>query len=127
MKKIFVIIGIVILVILAVGVYFFMLKYPSVNEPVSSNLGNTPNQLDYNVNIQGYAFLPNITSVTLGSTVTWTNNDPVAHTITSDSGTELASSLIASGGSFIHKFDTKGIFDYHCSIHPMMKGEIVVN
>ena len=127
MKKNFVILGVIVLLILAVGVYFFMLKYPSANEPVSSSLGNTSNPIGYNINIQNYAFSPNITSVTLGSTVIWTNNDPVAHTITSDSGTELASPLIASGSTFLHKFDTKGIFDYHCSIHPMMKGEIVVN
>ena len=127
MKKNLVIIGTIVLLILAAGVYFFILKYPSANEPVSSSLENTSNQIGYNIDIQGYAFSPNITAVTLGSTVTWTNNDPVAHTVTSDSGTELASSLIAPGSTFIHKFDTKGIFDYHCSIHPMMKGEIVVN
>lgn len=126
MKKNFIIVGVIVLLVLAAGVYLFMQKYPSANKSPSSNLATTSNPLEYAVEINGYAFSPKITAVSIGSTVVWKNNDPVVHTITSDSGTELASPLIAAGTSYSHKFDTKGIFDYHCSIHSTMKGQIVV-
>jgi plastocyanin len=123
-----IILGVIVaLLVMGIAVYFFMQKYPSANNSNLSTLGNTSNPLEYSIEINGYAFSPKTTSVSVGSTVTWTNNDPVAHTITSDSGTELSSPLIAPGTTYSHKFDTKGIFDYHCSIHSIMKGEIVVN
>jgi plastocyanin len=55
--------------------------------------------------------------------VTWTNNDSVAHTVT---GTDFASSQLAPGSTFSHKFTTAGSFDYHCSIHPSMTGNVTV-
>jgi plastocyanin len=127
MKKNKIIFGaIIILVILGIGLYFFMLKNPSANNNNTSDL-LVNNTLEYSVEITGYKFTPALISITNGSTVIWKNNDPVVHTITSDSGTELASPIIGTNNSYSHKFTTKGIFDYHCSIHPSMKGEIVVN
>lgn len=125
MKKNFIIIGLILLLVLAAGIYFFMQKYPSLNNS-NSELASS-NILSLNVEISGYKFFPQAIAISQGGIITWTNNDSVAHTITSDSGTELASPLIASGSSYSHKFDTKGIFDYHCSIHPYMKGEVSVN
>jgi plastocyanin len=127
-----IIIGIIVLLALAGVVYLFMPKNPSMN---NINTGNNPSPQNfvannsvssYNVAIAEYKFTPTITVVQRGDTVIWTNNDPVAHTITSDSGTELNSPLIASGTSYSHLFNTSGTFDYHCSIHTMMKGEVIV-
>ncbi len=78
------------------------------------------------VNISGFAFSPSTLTISAGDTVTWTNMDSASHTITSDSGTELASSSISNGGTYSHTFNTKGTFGYHCSIHTTMKGTIVV-
>lgn len=65
-------------------------------------------------------------SVKSGTTVTWTNDDSVAHTVTSDTGSVLNSSSIAPGQSFSFTFTTPGTYAYHCAIHPGMKATIVV-
>jgi plastocyanin len=71
------------------------------------------------------AFAPNPVNVSAGSTVTWTNNDTIAHTSTSDSG-QWNSGNIAPQASFSRMFPTAGTFTYHCSIHPGMVGTVTV-
>ena len=40
---------------------------------------------------------------------------------------EMSSGNIApGGGTFAHRFATAGAYPYHCSIHPMMTGIVVV-
>lgn len=78
------------------------------------------------VSIKGFAFNPSSLTVSVGTTVTWTNDDSVAHTVTSDSGSELTSAQIAPGQSYSHTFSTAGTFSYHCAIHPSMKAQVVV-
>lgn len=78
------------------------------------------------VTIKSFAFNPSTLTVSAGTTVTWTNEDPTIHTVTSDSGNELDSGQIPSGQSYSHKFNTSGTFSYHCSIHTSMKAQIVV-
>ena len=71
------------------------------------------------------AFSPGTTTVTVGSTVTWTNNDTITHTVSSDSGAFESGSLVA-GAKFSFTFPTRGTFGYHCSPHPSMVGSVVV-
>jgi amicyanin len=80
------------------------------------------------VNIMNFSFQPATVTVTVGSTVTWTNSDSVAHTSTSDSGDAVTwdSGNINPGQSFSFTFSQAGTFTYHCTIHPFMKGTIVV-
>lgn len=73
-----------------------------------------------------YFFAPQTQYANVGDTVTWTNGTDVAHTVTSDSGSELASDSIGDGATFDHTFKAEGTFAYHCTIHPYMKGKIVV-
>jgi plastocyanin len=77
------------------------------------------------VGIQNYVFRPGTMTVPVGATVTWTNNDPFAHTTSSDSGV-WDSGPLNPGASFSHTFTTAGVFSYHCHIHPFMQGTIVV-
>jgi plastocyanin len=65
-------------------------------------------------------------SVSVGDTVTWMNNDSVAHTSTSD-GNGWNSGVVAPGGKFSFAFQNAGTFSYHCAIHPGMVGSIVVH
>lgn len=76
--------------------------------------------------IQNMAFSPTPLTIKKGATVTWTNNDPMAHTATSDSGSELASDNIQNGQTYSHTFNTVGTFAYHCAIHPSMHGSVIV-
>ncbi len=77
------------------------------------------------VTISGFAFSPATLTVKAGTTVTWTNNDPTAHTVTSDNGA-FDSGNVASNGAFSYTFASAGTFPYHCAIHASMKASVVV-
>jgi plastocyanin len=77
------------------------------------------------VMIQIYSFIPATLTVPIGTTVTWTNMDGVAHTTTSDAGLWNSGSL-NPGASFQRTFASAGTFTYHCMIHLFMHGTIVV-
>lgn len=79
--------------------------------------------------IDNFAFTPKTLKVKKGSTVTWTNNDSAAHTVSSDSDSPqlgLDSGLIAQGKTYSFTFDTVGTFAYHCKPHPSMKATVEV-
>lgn len=78
------------------------------------------------VKIKDFAFEPSEVTIPKGTTVIWTNEDSVQHIVVSDSGEELSSGLIDSQGTFTHTFSNAGTYGYHCSIHPSMKGTIIV-
>src|SRR3989344_1506254 len=78
------------------------------------------------VSIQNFSFNPSVLSIKTGTTVTWTNNDSVPHTVTTDSGDLLNSSTIAPGQLFSYTFAVPGSVSYHCALHPSMKGTISV-
>jgi plastocyanin len=71
------------------------------------------------------AYAPNPISVAIGGTITWTNNDVVAHTSTGDDGS-WNSGTIAPGSNFSRTFPSAGTFAYHCTIHPGMVGTVTV-
>jgi len=76
--------------------------------------------------IQGMVFTPSIITVSAGTSIKWTNQDAITHTVTSDS-TMFNSGEIAPGGTFVYVFNTAGVFKYHCSIHPTMTARVVAN
>jgi plastocyanin len=71
-------------------------------------------------------FSPAVIQVSSGSTVTWKNNDEVIHTVT-HLGNEFDSGFIPSGSNWQHTFGSTGNYDYFCSIHPWMKGIVIVS
>jgi plastocyanin len=60
------------------------------------------------------------------------NNDNTAHTVTegNPSGNTppngFDSGILAPGERFTHTFDTAGIIQYYCTLHPTMMGKVVV-
>ena len=71
------------------------------------------------------AYTPNPVTVSVGGTVTWTNNDSKTHTSTANGG-NWNSPPVAPGGTFSMTFPAAGSFPYHCSIHPGMVGTVTV-
>ena len=70
-------------------------------------------------------------TVAVGTTVSWSNDDTIAHTVTSgnfDVGISdlFDSSLFPPGESFEYTFDDPGTFDYFCIVHPWMVGTVNV-
>ena len=72
---------------------------------------STPKQAANEVIIMGRAFKPNPITVTAGTTVTWTNQDPQSHVVTSDDGLFLFE--LALHDSFSYTFYEPGTFTYH--------------
>lgn len=77
------------------------------------------------IKIQANAFVPQTLTISVNSTVKWKNLDAIAHTVTSDN-LSWDSGNIPAGGTFKFTFTATGTFDYHCTIHPFMKGTIIV-
>lgn len=86
--------------------------------PTASTGGNS-------VTIAGFAFSPQSLTVAVGTKVTWTNNDGVAHTVTADQKA-FDSGPISSGSTYSFTFTKAGTYTYHCAIHPNMKATVVV-
>jgi plastocyanin len=76
------------------------------------------------------SYAPATITVKKGDAVEWTNNDNVPHTVTStkDDGKSFDSSIILKGKKFV--LDTSTLsdpdYEYFCTIHPFMKGKIVL-
>lgn len=78
--------------------------------------------------IQGSAFSPSTITVTAGTTITWTNKDGAAHTVTSTNTPSLFDSgSMSNGGTWSHMFSTVGTFPYKCTFHSSMTASVVVN
>jgi amicyanin len=79
------------------------------------------------VSIKDFAFAPGATTVKVGTTVTWTNQDQDPHTVTSaGSGGPLRSPTLQQGQSYRYTFSTPGRYDYLCTIHPFMTATVTV-
>ena len=77
-------------------------------------------------------YSPNPLNVAPGTTVTWTNTDKASHTITSGkvsddtAGSMFDAGLVKPGKTFQFTFANAGTFDYFCTVHPWMVGQVVV-
>ena len=94
---------------------------PAGTTPIPSGPADT-------ITIRNFAFSPATLTVKTGATVTWINDDSAPHTVVSDDGAPVpfASARLATGDSFQQTFTRAGTYTYHCSIHPSMKGTIIV-
>jgi plastocyanin len=109
---------VVVIVIIAVAALLAMQNQPSGG----TNNAGTGDSVD----IRNFAFSPATLTIPIGTTVTWTNNDTTAHTVTFDNGPFASSSNLASGQTYAVTFDQAGTFNYHCSIHPSMVAKVIV-
>jgi len=136
-KNLFIIIAVIALLAVGGAVYYFMQQPASSNNPPAGSSDNNINSPEttppasegsqtYNIEISGFSFKPSELTIKTGDIVTWTNQDPFSHTITSDSGSELNSEKFGKGETYSHTFNTAGTYEYHCAPHPVMKGKIIV-
>jgi len=139
-----VVIGVVVVaVVVVVGGGILLAKDSSGNKKTddTSNMNTTSNSDSSNTNtststsasstnsvtIQNFAFSPANITVKKGTTVTWTNQDSTAHTVTETDGqTGPNSDSIDPGKTFTFTYNTAGTFKYHCSIHSEMTGSVTV-
>jgi plastocyanin len=118
MKKIKKIIPILVFITLVITFYQCN-KSDDNTSPDNSSPGSNE------VWMQNMAFNPATITVSVNSTVKWTNKDGTTHTVTSTNGL-FDSGNISSGGTFSHHFTSAGTFSYKCTIHSNMSGTIIV-
>jgi LPXTG-motif cell wall-anchored protein len=88
-------------------------------------LGGPASAATASVSMVDFNFSPATVTIQVGDTVVWTNNGAQPHTSTSDSGI-WDSGIVNAGGSFSRTFSSAGSFPYHCNVHPIMTGTVVV-
>ena len=71
------------------------------------------------------AFVPPEISISPDTAISWRNDDSIKHTVTADDGS-FASGPISPGDTFDNTLDSLGDLSYHCSIHPFMRGVVIV-
>jgi plastocyanin len=83
------------------------------------------------VSMQNIQFDPADITIDAGETVTWTNDESVAHDVEGDGpGGKFSSGEaggMQEGDTFSHTFDEPGTYDYVCRVHaPGMAGTVTV-
>jgi plastocyanin len=77
------------------------------------------------VTIDNFTFGPQAVTVAAGTTVTWTNNDDIPHTVRATDGS-FHSKAMDTADSYSFTFTKPGVYSYFCSIHPKMVGKVIV-
>ncbi len=78
-----------------------------------------------NVRIESFQFMPAVIKVPVGGRVTWTNADADSHTVTTDDKA-IDSGVIEEDVSVTLSFPVAREYPYYCTIHPGMRGKVVV-
>ena len=80
--------------------------------------------------IKDICYIPSSITVEKGEPITWFNQDSAFHSVTSgfyDKPTDLFDSgHLDPFESFSFTFDESGTYDYFCTLHPWMKGQVIV-
>jgi nitrite reductase (NO-forming)/hydroxylamine reductase len=100
------------------------LRTPAIAQDAAPTPATSP-ATSMTVTIANLAFTPHTIVVATGATITWKNDDNVAHTVHSHEGW-FDSGEIAPGGTFVWQPNQPGTFRYNCGIHPTMEGVILV-
>ena len=93
---------------------------PTPNPNATSAVVNVPSSGGYGAS----SFVPGAVSISVGSSVDWSNSDSTEHHPTADDGSWDAD--LPAGADGTVRFNTAGTWSYHCSIHPTMTGTITV-
>ncbi|MBI2600430.1 cupredoxin family copper-binding protein [Candidatus Daviesbacteria bacterium] len=110
-------------IILTITIFGTLAKTALAGNPTVSPISATV------VNIQNSQFLPQQINIAAGETITWVNQDSIEHTTTSDdinAAESWGSGTLVPGQSFSKMFTKPGVYNYHCSVHPSMRGTVVV-
>ena len=110
-----------VLGVLKLSLLFAVLASPCLAQDANNtNAGSAATvTMDHNT------FIPSEITVAPGTTVTWTNKEEMPHTVV-DLNRGFRSKTLVKDASFSFTFTTAGDYSYLCSIHPNMKGKVIV-
>ena len=132
------------IVVLALVVYAYSLDDTSIDNDtempkplLSSSITNTTDVImPTKVSRPGCeeidaCYIPSRITVGMGEQITWINEDSAFHSVTSGAyGSPnglFDSEHMDPYQMYTQKFDESGTYDYHCTLHPWMKGQVIVN
>lgn len=120
--------GVIVVIILGILV-LSLIAYLNLYKASPSNPQTSDNRAasGKTITIDNFAYSPSNLNINIGDTVVWTNNDRAAHTVTSDSGSELNSQTLSTGQTYSHTFNAADTYNYYCSFHPNMKAKVIVS
>jgi plastocyanin len=75
--------------------------------------------------IKNFSFQAPTITVPVGGSVTWTNHDGEPHTVTGLDGS-FRSEALDEDDTYTFKFTKPGVYQYICTIHPRMRGTVIV-
>ncbi|AGK97163.1 cupredoxin domain-containing protein [Clostridium pasteurianum] len=93
---------------------------PAPNKPIPQDSSSSK---IIQVKITNFSFDPQTLTIHKGDTVMWTNMDSAPHTVT---GKDFKSATLNKNDTFKFTFNDTGNFDYVCSFHSEMTGNIIV-
>ena len=85
--------------------------------------GTKPSQAA--VKIDNFSFSPAQITVSVGTTVQWTNGDDIPHTVVSNENV-FKSKALDTDDKFSFVLSKPGTYMYFCSLHPKMTAKVVV-
>ena len=77
------------------------------------------------VRIDNFSFTPAEITVAPGTTVTWTNGDDIPHTVAA-TNKAFRSKVMDTDQHYSFTFTAPGTYEYFCSLHPHMRGKVIV-
>lgn len=78
------------------------------------------------VTMKNIKFASDSVEIRAGQSVRWVNQDMVDHTVTFEQPGPTSSSMMRTNATFIARFEQPGVYRYHCSPHPDMRGVVIV-
>jgi plastocyanin len=138
-KVVGVVIVILVVAIAAVGVLYISSSRSSSSSGSNIACSDQPNSSAVQISIlngasnsaNGPGYSPDIITLIIGTnnSVTWTNNDPIHHTVTTSSapaGSSFSSGDMNQGNTYSCTFTVAGTYKYYCIYHTWMTGIIMV-
>ncbi|HEV7663363.1 MAG TPA: hypothetical protein VGQ62_07495 [Chloroflexota bacterium] len=76
------------------------------------------------VNVVDFGYMPSVTRIHVGQTVVWQNGGRELHDVTGED--DWHSGPIEGNNEYRHTFGFEGSFGYRCTVHPDMRGTVIV-
>ena len=92
---------------------------------LSVRASDQPSAANAEVKLDNFSFGPQTLTISVGTTVVWTNRDDIPHTVVSTDGV-FKSKVRDTDEKFSYTFTKAGTYPYFCSVHPKMTGKVVV-
>ncbi|MDQ8043755.1 MAG: cupredoxin family copper-binding protein [Solirubrobacteraceae bacterium] len=116
-------IALLVLALALAGVMVAALSPGGTGQPATASAAST-----IKVDIKDFKYSKTPLTVKVGQKVTWTNRDSMEHDVDPTKSAKGAphSKLLKKGQSYTWTATKKGTFNYICSVHPYMKGKVIV-